>query len=135
MTRRQEESVEVVHGSQVFLWCPLCRGGLAPHAQASDDFTLQVGEGGPGRLGHCLPSQPWTQTWGPGPCTASLVSVSEAPAPRPSDLGFLSPSLWCRRHLLPFLLISPPHRCLRSKLCSQGPCCSLLCYENVKKTV
>lgn len=30
MTRRQEESVEVVHGSQAFLWCPLCRGDSPP---------------------------------------------------------------------------------------------------------
>ena len=53
--------------------------------------------------------------------------------PRPSALGFWSPSLWCGHHLLPFLLISPPHQHLRSKLCSQGPCYSLLCCENIKK--
>lgn len=73
------------------------------------------------------------QTRGPGPCTANSASGSEAPVPRPSDLGFWSPSLWCGHHLLPFLLISPPHQHLRSKLCSQGPCYSLLCCENIKK--
>lgn len=69
--------------------------------------------------------------WGPAQ-PARLVAAARHPGPQIWASGHPFPVVWTppSPHVL---LISPPYRHLRSKLCSKGPCCSLLCCENIKK--